>query len=795
MHQLSKILFLFLASLSVVSLPQAGAAAPEKRLALVIGNASYKVKSLATPVNDAALIAQTLQAAGFDVMGARDLEGDLLGQAFRDFADRVRSAGPDAVAAVYFAGYGQQFEGENYLVPAGSDIGEASEVPVRALPLSEQIHVLAALHLKATFIILDMARAVPLDHLPSLAGGLAWVEPEANMLIAFNAAPGTVAPQAGETYGPYAKALAEMIGEGNLTPAILFDRVRLRVNEATNGAQVPWHTSKIETKFKFFERTSGTSQRTDSPEHTASIRSQPMRGLGVHDAYMVALMRDTFDAYADFVADYWDDSMAKRVRALLAARREAMTWRQTYQTNVPEAYWSYLERYPGGPHVGDARRLLTHLDATIEPTSKFARIEYDVPPPLPDELEYVERNVLVFNDPAFGFEQLQPSPVYFLEPPPPKFLDLTPPTAPSVAYLLPTLGVAPLPDDVHIPADVAPQLNTSIKSINETKRDVQANSSLYTIDTNNFADGVRLPPSVAARAQLIDSKNLPPPAISSVAPVDIKAPSAPPSLTASSTPIASANKNTPTRPVIEPPTATTDIESPNPVLTLEPPSTGVLTGAWSSALGPATESGPQPLPRSVAVGRLQSGPSPGTPDSSLPSPETTGSIPAATLPPKTLEPQSNEVPLGTWSTDMLLRRAAARGLLPIVGSAALAPSRTSFLPRTPGRKVPSPDGTGRISASMSRSVAFAPTLNHVLVDAGSRDKLLRGPDGRRPVVRSVAHERLRNRESQRMNGSSVPSPATIDHVSASTSRLVTSAPSSTGQRSRPITDAASTPPQ
>ena len=210
---------------------------------------------------------------------------------------------------------------------------------------------LAALHLKASFIILDMARAGPFV-LPGQAGGLAWVEPEANMLIAFNAAPGTVAPDVGDGYGPYAKALAEMIREGDLTPANVFDRVRLRVNELTRGAQVPWDASKIETQFKFFERAPDAPLRADSPERTASMRSQPMRSLGAHDAYMVALMRDTFDAYADFLADYWHDPMTRRVRALLAARREAITWRRTYQANVPDAYWSYLERYPHGPHVG-----------------------------------------------------------------------------------------------------------------------------------------------------------------------------------------------------------------------------------------------------------------------------------------------------------------------------------------------------------------------------------------------------------------------------------------------------------
>ena len=454
MQRLLKILLAFLAFLAVVSLPPAGAAASEKRLALVIGNASYKAKALATPVNDAALVAQTLQAAGFDVMGARDLDGDLLRQTFRDFIDNVTKAGPDAVAAVYFAGYGLQLEGENYLVPIDADISEPSDVPVRAVRLSEQMHALAALHLKATFVILDMARAGPFVLRSEPAGGLAWVEPEANMLIAFNAAPGTVAPDVGEGYGPYAKALAEMIREGDLTPANLFDRVRLRVNELTKGAQVPWDASKIETQFKFFERAPDAPARADLPEHTSWMRSQPMRSLGAHDAYMVALMRDTFDAYADFLADYWHDPMTKRVHALLAARREAITWRRTCQANVPEAYWSYLERYPRGPHVADARRLLTHLGATIAPPSKFARMDYDVPPPLPDELEYIERTVLVFDDPAFAFEQPQPSPVYFLAPSPPEFLDLTPPAAPSGAYILPTPNFLPLPAYVHVPADV-----------------------------------------------------------------------------------------------------------------------------------------------------------------------------------------------------------------------------------------------------------------------------------------------------------------------------------------------------
>src|SRR5207302_9073208 len=99
-----------------------GTAYAEKRIALVIGNAGYQAGALNTPANDAGLIAQTLQAAGFDVAGARDLDQDSLRHAFRDFVEKATSSGPDTVAFVYVSGYGVQLEGENYFVPIDAKI-------------------------------------------------------------------------------------------------------------------------------------------------------------------------------------------------------------------------------------------------------------------------------------------------------------------------------------------------------------------------------------------------------------------------------------------------------------------------------------------------------------------------------------------------------------------------------------------------------------------------------------------------------------------------------------------------
>src|SRR5579862_7299622 len=208
MKRLSKI-FSVLAILACIAVPERGAAAvPEKRFALVIGNAAYKAQPLMTAVNDAALISQTLQLAGFDVIGGRDLDQNQLREAVRAFTNKVANVGADAVAFVYFAGYGGQLAGDNYLIPVGAEISELADLPAQAFSLAELMHALSALNPKSTFIVLDAGRPGPFV-VAGQAGGLAWTEPEAHMLIAFGAAPGTMARDTAGSYGAYARALAE----------------------------------------------------------------------------------------------------------------------------------------------------------------------------------------------------------------------------------------------------------------------------------------------------------------------------------------------------------------------------------------------------------------------------------------------------------------------------------------------------------------------------------------------------------------------------------------------------------
>ena len=436
-----------------------GAQAEERRLALVIGEAAYPAMPIATAANDAGLVAQTLQAAGFDVTGARDLEETALKEAFRDFIDKVNTAGKDVVAFVYVSGYGVQLEGENYIVPVDAKIARDSDIPLRTLRVSDYLKPLSASGAKLTIVALDAARANPFKLAGQpIAGGLALYEPGGATLLAFNAAPGTIAPEATKDYGPYAHALAEMMRDGGRPLMEVFENTRLRVSEMTKGAQIPWNSQRVETDFVFFQREAGAPLRK---EDVARL-SQPISALGPDDGFSAALRRDTLQGYQDYVATYPASPYAKRARAMAAARREAMTWRRSRTMDTADAYWSYLRRYPKGPHAWDARRRLAELRYELEPPAEFAMVDYGYPPPPPDELVFVDQPVVYFADPVWDFPPPPPPPIYFLPPPPPDFIVLPPPVVFAMPYALPAPPYVPIPVWQAPPRYVAPPPNNFI---------------------------------------------------------------------------------------------------------------------------------------------------------------------------------------------------------------------------------------------------------------------------------------------------------------------------------------------
>src|SRR5664280_2424161 len=351
-------------------------ATAQSRVALVIGNSAYQTASaLKTTATDAAIVAETLRAAGYDVTDLRDLRQANIGQTMRDFLDKAAAAGPEGVAVFYFAGYAAQSDKENYLVPVDAVINRDADVANEAFRLNDLLQELADLPLAARVVILDASY----DHRLGSAGnqpvprGLAMANTMPEMLIAFAAAPGAVTGEQDGTYSLFTGTLVTLMRQSGLDMEQIFKTTRLQVNKQTAGAQTPWMSGDLTGDLILF----GATASAPTPEQVAGTRIPPkgerdvtkemLRSLSPDEAYGVVIEEDTLDAYQWFVELFPQYQLAPAIWDTIETRREAVLWRRSLAQNTTRAYWNYLKRYPNGAHAQEAQNLLEAMSAPPTP--------------------------------------------------------------------------------------------------------------------------------------------------------------------------------------------------------------------------------------------------------------------------------------------------------------------------------------------------------------------------------------------------------------------------------------------
>ena len=164
---------------------------PARKVALVIGNGAYRTQPLANPVLDATAMAKVLKDLGFEVVSLTDADRTRSVRGLADFKGRLRGAG---VGLFYFAGHGIQMDGQNYLLPADTDMQNEDQVKYNTLRLDDVLDTLAQAGTPVKIVILDACRNNPFQRTRGATGGLAAVtqSPEGT-LIAYSTAPGRVA--------------------------------------------------------------------------------------------------------------------------------------------------------------------------------------------------------------------------------------------------------------------------------------------------------------------------------------------------------------------------------------------------------------------------------------------------------------------------------------------------------------------------------------------------------------------------------------------------------------------------
>lgn len=250
--------------------PALGLATTEERLALVIGNAAYRTDPLDNPINDARLIASSLQRSGFNVTLRENLDRTALLGALREFGNRLNE---NTIAVLYYAGHGLQLRDRNYLIPVDAEIRSEDEIPITGIDLSFILGRMSAARSRINIVILDACRNNPFEGKTVAAPrGLAQMDAPVGTLLAFATAPGKLAADSGT--GNSANSLyALYLSKHLLTPGLpvesVFKRVREGVVKDTQQQQVPWESSSLQGEFAFVPGVAAAA-REPAPDQEAA---------------------------------------------------------------------------------------------------------------------------------------------------------------------------------------------------------------------------------------------------------------------------------------------------------------------------------------------------------------------------------------------------------------------------------------------------------------------------------------------------------------------------------------------
>lgn len=297
------------------------------RFALVIGNDQYQaVDKLKNARNDATLMAGVLKKAGFDVTQASDLGRERLWSTIDTFKARL---GKGDEVVFYFAGHGVQIGSNQLLLPTDIKALNESQVQRDGVPLVDIQDALKDARV-AVFII-DACRDNPFPKVGTRSlgatRGLLPPEPSTGQIIMLSA-------------GRNQKALDEVPG------------VR-----STNGL-FTWELAQV-------LQTPGLEIRVALEQVKEAVDDKARRARHEQRPSLVNDLRGSFYFIAPVAnAAVSQTTPATTPRQQTAEEAEQELWDSIKNANSVEALNAYLQEFPRGKFVAQARVLIAKLRAT-----------------------------------------------------------------------------------------------------------------------------------------------------------------------------------------------------------------------------------------------------------------------------------------------------------------------------------------------------------------------------------------------------------------------------------------------
>jgi hypothetical protein len=280
-----------------------GEAAAERRVALVLGNSDYRfAPRLPNPTNDAKAMAESLRAAGFELIGGApqlDLDRAATERAIRNFGAKL--VGAD-VGLFFYAGHGMQARGTNYLLPVSANLEKEADVRYELIDVAMVLDEMALAESRLNIVILDACRNNPFGGRGMRAAlpGLAQMQAPAGTIIAYATQPGAVAADGAGSNSPYTEVLSKAMLKPGEAVFDIFNDVGIAVKRNSGGVQQPWvSASPIEGRFYFLGPTTVvTAPPADvAPAASAAPAANPDKETLFWDSIKGSSNRGLFEAY------------------------------------------------------------------------------------------------------------------------------------------------------------------------------------------------------------------------------------------------------------------------------------------------------------------------------------------------------------------------------------------------------------------------------------------------------------------------------------------------------------------
>jgi uncharacterized caspase-like protein len=215
------------------------------RIALVIGNGNYPDANmpLSQPINDARALTTALRRDGFDVDVVEDATRDDMDRAIARLKSKLK---PDSVVMLFFGGYGIQVGRESYMIPVDATIWKESDVRRDGVSVESVLEAMKEQGACAKLVVLDASRRNPYERrFRTFSHGLAPISAPDNALILTSATPGKVAD---DSDGAHSVLVTELLNNLNAQTAAaeaVFNKTRVAISRASDGAQVPSVSSSL----------------------------------------------------------------------------------------------------------------------------------------------------------------------------------------------------------------------------------------------------------------------------------------------------------------------------------------------------------------------------------------------------------------------------------------------------------------------------------------------------------------------------------------------------------------------